>query len=78
MKDSEEESDFEFFRRRNKERRAERWEVFMTEYAPQLKKQDVIIRLHEEPQFRFEINTHYKFGIVDFFPKSNKLLIRNG
>lgn len=57
-----------------KEIREERAERFAN-WLPKLQDSDKVISITED-KYKFIINTN-DYGIIDFFPKGNKVLIRN-
>jgi len=56
--------------------REERKERFEEEWLPKLLEKDVIVTHYSQPANKYEIETR-EFGTVDYFPKANKVLIRN-
>ena len=72
IKSQQEDNDFKSLSLSIKSLRESRSEKFIEDYLPTLKTKFTI----ETKDYSYSITT-LDFGIVDYFPKSNKLLIRN-
>ena len=77
LKASKEENDFKALDLYTKSMREGRLERFEESYLPQLReKYDVV---YDESNYKYTVDTdtqNNKYGVVDFFPKANKILIR--
>lgn len=72
-----EDNDLKYMGIMKKAIREERNEEFYANWLSELYNSDKVISIKELPiQGKIEINTD-EFGIVDFFPKANKVLRRN-
>ena len=71
-----EENDLSYMGKMKKVFRQERVERFEDVLPQLLKSVKVIDITHYEAQGKYMITTDTKFGIVDYYPKANKILIR--
>lgn len=71
---SEEDNDFKAFALHKKAFREQRSERFEDKYLPLL---SAMFEVYNKDETKYTIDTQIdKYGIIDFFPKGNKLLIR--
>lgn len=72
---NEQESDFKFMALKNKSMREARLEKFEDGYLELLEKQNCIVIPFDGS--KVVIDTQSKYGIIDYFPKANKVLVRS-
>jgi hypothetical protein len=72
---SEQDSDYTYMKLKSKSMREARLEKFEDGYSELLEKQNCIIIPFNGT--KIVIDTQSKHGVIDYFPKANKLLIRS-